>query len=102
MKRRGFLRGMFGGILVTSPIAKVLMKIGVPERAFNPTLLPIVRRVMPNIIAADLLTVQSMTEDAGEIFNLPISEGVDEYPFEHQEPAHTDCWGQQSRGDDHV
>lgn len=39
------------------------------QQVLNPVLLPLIRRVMPNIIAHDLIGVQPMTGPVGSIFN---------------------------------
>lgn len=40
------------------------------SKTFDPVLLPIIRRVMPNIIANDLIGVQPMTGPTVDIFNM--------------------------------
>ena len=39
------------------------------QQILNPVILPLIRRVMPNIIAHDLIGVQSMTGPVGQIFS---------------------------------
>lgn len=40
------------------------------ENFFDPVLLPMIRRVMPNIIAQSIIGVQPMTGPAGSIFSM--------------------------------
>lgn len=42
----------------------------VHQRTLNKVILPIIRRVMPTIIANDIIGVQPMTGPVGEIFSL--------------------------------
>lgn len=72
--RRGFLKGcIIAGMAPAVIKLEVLMPpvkeiILVPE--FDPILIKMVRRAMPNIIAYDLVGVQPMTEESGEIFKI--------------------------------
>lgn len=47
----------------------------IPSR-FGGILLPIIRRLLPNIIAADILGVQPMSGPAGQIFTLKHRYGI--------------------------
>lgn len=70
MNRRGFLKGMvaaviaasplaniIGSLSVDSPVAKMLVSAGVPETAF---MIPLLRRIIPSVIANELISVQPM------------------------------------------
>lgn len=47
-----------------------LSEITIPE--FDPVIIPIIRRVMPNIIAQDIIGVSPMTGPISDIFTLRV------------------------------
>ncbi len=60
--RRAFLGG-----LIAIPVISVIPAIPAAP-AYDPVILPMLRRMMPNIIAYDLVGVQPMTGPTGMIF----------------------------------
>lgn len=90
MNRRRFLRGIFGGLLVTSPFAAILIKLGMSPYAFK----------QPTTLAEELISIQPMTGPVGEIFNMRHVPGSVS-PFK-DEVRKQDCWGQHNRGEHDV
>jgi len=72
VSRRWFLGGALAvpAAAVVAPLLPVIPEV-VPEVAeFDPVLIALVRRSMPNIIAHDIIGVQPMTGPTGQIFAL--------------------------------
>jgi hypothetical protein len=96
MKRRTFIQGMIGAVVVTAPVVAIINKLPLPvakvvvEAAapFNPALIPLVRRVMPSLIASQIVGVQPMSGPVGEVFNIAYS-----YEHDYVPRNTTGCWG---------
>ena len=97
MKRRTFIQGMIGAVVVTAPVVAIIKSLPAPvakvvvEKAapFNPMLIQLVRRTYPSLIAEQLLGVQPMTGPVGEVFGLTYN-----YREHGYVPSDTTgCWG---------
>lgn len=73
--RRNFLRGMFALPVIVAidhimPVKafELIKPAPVEIETFDPILIGMIRRVMPNIIAQDILGVQQIINPCGEIF----------------------------------
>jgi ABC-type phosphate/phosphonate transport system permease subunit len=72
MIRRNFFKTLFGSIaaVVAAPlIPKVVAPQAVPDLS---RLIPLVQRIMPSLIAADLIGVQPMNGPTGQVFAMNI------------------------------
>lgn len=90
MKRRGFLKTFFGGVIGASPIVAVAAKLVQPDVAvikeFDLTMISIIRKTLPENLATQLIAVQPMTDLSGNIFSL-------RYEPETEWDGQLDSWG---------
>ena len=89
VSRRGFLKGLVVGTIATvipiETIASGLSKIGIvappvpPVAPLHPSILmPITRRVFPNLIASEIVGVQPMSEPVGLAYAINFNSGIED------------------------
>jgi hypothetical protein len=76
MIRRKFFRTLFGAAaaVVGAPLIPKVVPVAkaLPARLFYATYIPLIKRVMPSLIASELISVQPMSAPSGEIFAMKL------------------------------
>jgi hypothetical protein len=73
LSRRGLFKTLLGATVATvaAPLIPVVQKV-LPHRQLPTILLPMIRRTMPTLIAADIIGIQPMNAPTGQVFAMKL------------------------------
>lgn len=75
MIRRNFFRTIFGAVAAVAAVAPLIPLAAKAAPIFPDSLQSMIRRCVPNLIAADLIGVQPMPGPAGTVFAMRLDIG---------------------------